>query len=208
MKGIWVALGLSCLVIASIVGIAFLNISINFGDNMKEEYIISDVKKDYNSGYNYYSGANAFVDNGKVVYVNSGSSSCPPVIEKFEKIAKNSYQIHVKAYGNRACTMDMRPIMQTVEKSNGKFTPRDNIIIAQNSAPEPYPQPTTEPNPEPFPNPTVDPDPMPNPPTTAPTPEQTLPPQPKPNEKSDRENKEPTNPPTTESNNSEKRNSN
>ena len=160
------------------------------GHHQKEKFIIEQ-NTAYNTGINP-NVTSARVQDGIIIYTNSGSSSCPPVIEKVKKAGKGHYKIYVQQYGKRACTMDMMPVSQIVKKASGKdFNQSDTVEIVKNrgndptvpqpSAPQPYPHPEPgqpgEPQPEPQPKPT-DPT-VPAPPTQEPQPmpEQTKPPQ-------------------------------
>lgn len=132
MRNIIIAIFLSGLLLGGLVLGAFINAMsddgrINFQD--KEKFIIYN-NPNYNPNFapNDY-GAQAFVQDGKIFYSNSGSSTCPPVIQKVKKVRQNHYKIFVKQYGKRACTMDMRPVSQIVEKEQGEFSSNDVIEI-------------------------------------------------------------------------------
>lgn len=192
MKNIWIALGLSLFFVASIVGVAMINAHVSNdarfgkGHHNKEKFIIEQ-NTTYNTGIDPNT-TSVWVQDGVIIYTNSGSSSCPPVIEKVKKVGRGHYEIYVQQYGKRACTMDMRPVSQIVKKASGKDFKQSDIVEIVNdsgnvptepqpSDPQPEPGQPGEPQPEPQPKPT-DPT-VPTPPTQEPQPmpEETKPPQ-------------------------------
>lgn len=60
-------------------------------------------------------------EDGKIIFRNAGSGSCPPVVEKaFYDRKTNSYTLELKKYHNKACTMDFRGLQQTISHTDGR----------------------------------------------------------------------------------------
>lgn len=70
----------------------------------------------------------AFINEGKIVYVSRGSSSCPPIVEKVKQVGNEIY-LTTKDYTGMICTADLRPVMQTIEYSNGDAIPQYTKIF-------------------------------------------------------------------------------
>ena len=49
-----------------------------------------------------------------------GSGSCPPMLDRAD-IVGNNVQLHLKDWGQRACTMDYRPYSQLLSDPSGKL---------------------------------------------------------------------------------------
>lgn len=68
---------------------------------------------------NFGRQAEAAVINGKIEYINAGSSTCPPIIERVEYNSDDSsYTLYVKQY-NQVCTADLRGIKQFISYGDG-----------------------------------------------------------------------------------------
>lgn len=70
-----------------------------------------------------------WVEDGKIIYLNSGSSSCPPIIDKATE-KNNNYTLQEKDYKNDSCTDDLKQMGQIIERVDGKpIGENDNITV-------------------------------------------------------------------------------
>lgn len=73
------------------------------------------------------------VQNGKILYTSFGSSSCPKLVEKVSQ-DKEKYTLHLKQYDSKiACTADLSPSQQIIEKTNGEKIPQNAQLVIEHS---------------------------------------------------------------------------
>ena len=66
--------------------------------------------------------------NGKIVYYNGGSSSCPPIVKKGFLDKDNVATLEIASYSGRMCTADYRMFSQEISRSDGKDIPTETVI--------------------------------------------------------------------------------
>jgi len=64
----------------------------------------------------------AYIEDGKIVYVSRGSSSCPPIIENVEQTG-NEIHLTTKDYTGMICTRDLSPVKQIITYDDGTIIP-------------------------------------------------------------------------------------
>lgn len=82
------------------------------------------------SGSNHYQHEPiAKVVDGKIVYMNVGSSSCPPILDRAIYDAEyDRYVLTVKSYKNQPCTKDIKALKQTVSQDGEQIIPENADI--------------------------------------------------------------------------------
>jgi len=79
-----------------------------------------------------HGSAQAEVIDGKIIYTNAGSGSCPPVLdEALYDAESDTYLLKIKKYHNKPCTMDLRGLKQTVTRSDDEQVPQDAHIVIE-----------------------------------------------------------------------------
>ncbi|WP_029069197.1 hypothetical protein [Jonesia quinghaiensis] len=74
----------------------------------------------------------ARVEDGAIVYMSAGSSSCPATIEAVSQEGKD-ISLHVKQYpADAICTMDYVPIMQRITREDRDPFPADAVVEVEN----------------------------------------------------------------------------
>ena len=74
----------------------------------------------------------ARVEDGAIIYMSAGSSSCPATVESVSQDGLKVF-LHVKQYpADVMCTMDYVPVMQRITREDREPFPADAIIDVRN----------------------------------------------------------------------------
>lgn len=73
-------------------------------------------------------GYKATVVDGKIVFDNGGSSSCPPLVAEAKRVEDTLVTLRIADYTDKMCTADFRPYQQIISTTDGTPLPEDTEV--------------------------------------------------------------------------------
>lgn len=118
----WIPITLSAAILGAAGAVISLGLITYFiaDEYEKESSPSAEMNVSESEPANVFNGREVIVEDGKIIFYNAGSGSCPPIVESANYDRKtNSYTLELKKYHNKPCTMDFRGLQQTITHADG-----------------------------------------------------------------------------------------